>query len=49
MKYCNQCNHEFDIQEDECPVCGADLQKEKDMEKENTAEIVSSMTMTGIL
>ena len=49
MKYCNHCNREFGTQENKCPVCGAELQKEKSTENENTAEIVSLMTMMGIL
>ena len=48
MKRCNNCNKDFDTSEQTCPICGATLQDMSPDETE-TAEIVSTMTITGIL
>lgn len=54
MKYCEKCKSEFENEREKCPVCGAKLisiaDDKNDEAKENeTAEIVSSMMITGIL
>ena len=48
MKYCNKCNKFFDTDEVKCPVCGKGMQ---DVQNDDisTDEVVSSMTITGIL
>jgi rRNA maturation endonuclease Nob1 len=45
MKYCENCDKEFDTTETECPVCGCTLAEEED----NTAETVATMTTLNIL
>lgn len=48
MKHCDNCNKDFDTEEQTCPICGAELRDTSSDETE-TAEIVSTMTITGIL
>lgn len=48
MKHCDKCNESFDTEEVKCPVCGNAMQDAKE-EPLSTEEIVSSMTITGIL
>ena len=48
MKHCDNCNKVFDTDEVQCPVCGKDMQDVSDDDL-STEEIVSSMTITGIL
>lgn len=54
MKYCLNCEKKFDTEDNLCPNCGAKLNKipqdDVDEMKENEAEeIISTMTITGIL
>ncbi len=55
MKYCKNCDKEFDTEKNSCPVCGKKLViSTKDgfddnSDDEVTAEIISSTTITGIL
>lgn len=46
MKYCENCDKEFDTKEVECPVCGCILVEK---EEEHTAETVATMTILNIL
>jgi len=47
LMYCEKCKKEFDLGEQKCPICGADLVKEAD--NDTTAETVATMTILGIL
>ena len=47
MKYCERCKKEFDIEEQQCPICGEYLLENED--NDATAETVASMTILGIL
>lgn len=54
MKYCKKCKMKFDTEDNLCPSCGAKLYEmpQNDGEEINdneTAEIISTMTITGIL
>ena len=51
MKYCKKCDKRFDSEKDCCPICGTRLiEIDKDeIDEYETAEIVASMTTTGIL
>ncbi|GEM_PF-2340539 len=46
MKYCENCDKEFDTEETKCPVCGHPL---VETEEDHTAEIVATMTTLNIL
>jgi len=46
MKYCENCEKEFDTKETKCPICGCILVEK---EEENTAETVATMTILNIL
>ncbi len=46
MKYCENCDREFDTEETKCPVCGGPL---VETEENHTAEIVATMTTLNIL
>ncbi len=46
MKYCENCDREFDTKESKCPDCGFLL---VDKEEEKTAETVATMTILNIL
>ena len=48
MKHCDICNKDFNMEEENCPICGATLH-DMSPEETETAEIVSTMTITGIL
>ena len=48
MKHCDKCSKDFDTTEVKCPACGKDIKDVTDNEP-STEEIVSSMTITGIL
>ena len=47
MKYCERCKKEFNIEEQQCPICGEDLVKNED--NDATAETVATTTILGIL
>ena len=49
MKHCDNCDQDFDTKEKVCPKCGSKLKVVKDTEESDTDEIVSTMTLTGIL
>lgn len=54
MKYCEKCKKEFDVEENECPICGNRLTeiseaKNEEINEYEAAEIVSTMMTTGIL
>jgi len=46
MKYCKKCDKRFESEKDRCPICGTRL---IEIDEYETAEIVASMTTTGIL
>lgn len=51
MKYCAHCKRKFDVEQDACPICGAKFAEigETEALEQETAETVSTMTITGIL
>ena len=49
MKRCDKCDKGFDTEENLCPICGSKLQEERDKEEPSADEIVSAMTLAGIL
>ena len=54
MKYCKRCKKEFDIEENECPICGKQLAEASKSQNEEineyeASEMVSAMMTTGIL
>lgn len=51
MKYCKKCNRKFETEKANCPICKAKLVEigEDAIDEAETEEIVSTMTITGIL
>lgn len=54
MKYCLNCKKKFDTEDKLCPICGTKLcempqDADNETEENETAEIISTMMITGIL
>ena len=49
MKHCENLDKNFDINEDKRPVCGENMQDVPAGDMLSTEEMVSSMTVAGIL
>lgn len=54
MKYCLNCKKKFDIEDELCQNCGSKLKEMPqddgdEMNKNEAAEIISTMMITGIL
>lgn len=54
MRYCSNCRKKLDKEEERCPDCGALLREmppdaDDEMQESKAAEIISTMTITGIL
>lgn len=54
MKYCLNCKKKFDTEDELCPKCGAKLcemphDADDEMNENESAEIISTMMITGIL
>lgn len=51
MKYCKKCKKKYETEKSACPNCGAELIEvgKDEIDEYETAETVSTMTITGIL